>query len=578
MKLWSSVYKSSLVLGVIVLLGCGGQAASSPVPQQTGGPAPSSAPEFASHIIQNAKIYTLNPQQPWAQAIAIKDNRIIFVGSNEGVKQFVEQATQVEDAKGKMLLPGIHDVHSHAIENYGFQFSLDNSREDIEHTLEQIIAADQANPGFGWLIGYNHLLESVMQAGISPMLLLDDILPHRPAIIMDNSSHSMWVNSLALELLGLDDHSADPLGGFLGREVKTGKLNGILFDNAGNIALDLAFKQIQADREEAYQVLVNFTLPEYARYGITSTLDARTFWQRGDHYTWLRAAEEQALTMRVSVALWAYPELDDKQQLAALKQAYNLQAEDLLRIDHVKLYMDGVVENTTAALNQPYLIKPWGDVRAMPDNKGLNYFTQTRLEKYLTELEPIGFDFLIHAIGDRGIHQALNGIEKASSGKNRHQLTHLQLIDPKDIARFKGLNVTADIQVAGEDEQLHHWYLDSLGAERANRQHPLKSLQDSGANLTLSSDWTVSSLNPFVGMKKAVTRKYQALTLKQAIEAYTINGAYALSQEALVGSLEVGKRADLIMLDRNLFEIKAEHINQTKVLKTMVDGMVVYQK
>ena len=250
------------------------------------------------------------------------------------------------------------------------------------------------------------------------------------------------------------------------------------------------------------------------------------------------------------------------------------------------MYADGISINTTAAMHQPYALD-LGYGLPTP-NFGLSYFNPVRLTRLVTELDTAGFRINIHAIGDRGITESLNAIEQAQlairgkTPQKRHLLTHVEFSAPRDFARFRLLNVTADIQVAGRWTMPgHHSEFETslLGAERMNRQMPLASLHSAGARITLSSDWDVSDLNPFAGMQHALTRGVQSLpTLHDVIKAYTLNAAYALAQDDKVGSLKVGKIADLTIVDRNLFAIPTEDIGGTQVLYTLVDGDVVYQR
>ena len=246
------------------------------------------------------------------------------------------------------------------------------------------------------------------------------------------------------------------------------------------------------------------------------------------------------------------------------------------RVNQIKFYSDGIVHNTTAAMKTDYQ----QDILGEPTNNGLNYFVESRLAHYLSELEPTGFDFHIHAIGNRGVTEALNAIEQSGSANGRHRLTHVEIVSPSDYNRFAQLNVTADCQVAGNFTQPNHWAenIPLIGAANASNIIPLKSLKAANARITLSSDYSVSSYNPFIGLQNAVTRSPQELTLAEAIKAYTINPAYVMRQEQIVGSIEVGKAADLIVLDRNLFDIAANQINQTKVLMTYLAGELVYEK
>jgi len=533
---------------------------------------------IATHVFKNGKVYTVNDQQEWAESVAIKGNEIIFVGRNIDVSTYVDASTKVTDLSGKMMMPGFHDVHMHPIESASenTDFIIDIEETNPENYIDKIKQASRNKPGNDWLIGYGHSVFTLLDASRSPLKIIDEAVSDRPVIIMEQTSHSMWVNSAALALVGFNKETPHPTGGRILHDENSGELNGILIDNAGNLAMDIAMTPTSTSLKNDYDGLTQFTLPELAKHGITSISDARSFWQRDDHKTWLKAQANEALTARVSVGLWAYPMANDTEQLAALRALYTNQQDSYLRFNQIKLYSDGIIINATSAMLATYNI----DLIGLPENKGLNYFSQQRIEKYLTELEPAGFDFNMHAIGDRGIREALNAVENAGSEQGRHRITHVEIIDPADIPRFAQLNVTADAQVAGNFTNPEHWHENDelIGAVRADNAVPIKSLVASGARVTLSSDWNVSPFNPFIGLQNAVTRAPQALTLAKAIEAYTINGAYVMRQEEKVGSIEVGKLADFVILDRNIFEINENTINQTKVTMTIFDGNIIYQQ
>lgn len=528
----------------------------------------------ADLVIHNAKIYTVNATQPWAQAIAIKDGKIIFVGDDAAVDHYIGNATDVRDGKGAMVLPGLHDVHIHPLESASdaTHFTL-SEYASAQQYQQALLSAAQQSPNAKWLIGYGHNIDGLLELGISPRTLIDEVIDDRPVIIMEQTSHSMWVNSKALAMANLHADSRDPIGGVLGRD-DTGQLNGVLYDNAGNIVMDIAMQSLGNENQKNYQGFVEYTQPELLKHGVTSISDARVYWQRGQLDTWQQLAANNALNMRVSLGLWAYPEASDETQIAALKSLYQASQNSLLKVDQIKVYMDGILVNTTAALKAPYQTSWLG----LDGDKGLNYFTQARLEKYIKALEPEGFDFNIHGIGDRGIAEALNAIEKGSDGSGRHRITHVEVVSPADYGRFAKLGVIADAQVAGDFTQPNHWpeMIPLLGKQRADHLVPIKSLLDHGAKLTLSSDWNVSTLNPFVGIANAVSRVPEAISLEEALSAYTINGAYAMRQEQLVGSLEVGKEGDFILIDRNLFNSTPNQIKQTQVIATFVAGEQVH--
>jgi predicted amidohydrolase YtcJ len=392
---------------------------------------------------------------------------------------------------------------------------------------------------------------------------------------MEMTSHSFWCNSKVLELLGYNASTPNPTGGIIMKD-DNGEPNGILVDNAGEILLALALLPTTERMAKDYDGLVEFGLPELAKHGITSASEARTFWKRNQQDTWKKIEADGKLTCRMNLGLWVYPADDDAAQLTAIKALFSNNANSLLRINQIKLYADGIIHNTTAAIQQDYLV----DYFEEATNNGLNYLTQARIASYIAELEPVGFDFHIHTLGNRAVHEALNAIEQSGTSNGRHRLTHVEYVNPVDYPRFAPLNVTADAQVAGDFTQPDHWHDNDylVGSQLTTSIIPIKSLLQNNARITLSSDWDVSTLNPFTGMQNAVTRSPQNISLEEVVKAYTINGAYVMRQENKVGSLEVGKEADFIILDRNIFEIPATEISETKVLETYLKGKVVYEK
>lgn len=526
-------------------------------------------------IYYNGRIYTVNTNQPWADAMYIKDGIIKYVGDEATAREAASEGATLIDLEGSFVMPGIHDVHQHPLEasSSNFHFTIDSTITDAEIYATDALAAVNSTSGTGWVLGWGHQLKTVLAATRNPKEILDDATTSRPLVIMENTSHSVWCNSKALELMGINANTPNPTGGIIMRD-SNGEATGILIDNAGNQLLNLAL-QPSSDREQNdYEGLRDFGLPELAKYGITSICDARTYWKRNHHVVWQRLADESLLTVRVNLGLWAYPTEDDASQIATLKSLYSSSENSLLRINQIKLYSDGVVHNTTAAMHGDYL----KDYFHLSTNNGLNYFTEQRTGEYIAALESTGFDFHIHTIGDRGIAESLNAIEQNGTTNGRHRLTHVEIIAPADIPRFAQLNVTADAQVAGDFSQPHKWHGNHqyIGTALSENIIPIKSLAAANARITLSSDWDVSTVNPFVGLQNAVTRAPQELTLEEAIAAYTINAAYVMRQEDKVGSLEANKEADFIILDKNPFDIDVNEINTISVLETYLRGVPVY--
>lgn len=533
--------------------------------------------QSTEQLYVNGQIYTVNPSQEWAEAMLVRSGIIVAIGTEEEAQSQATEEAQVIDLGNNMVMPGIHDVHVHPLEaaSENFQFILNETETDPENYASDIQQALNQNPNSEWILGWGFDIYTLLDATREPIEILDDISTTKPIAVMEQTSHSVWVNSKALEQAGITQESANPIGGIIMKDAN-GQPNGLLIDNAGNLIIDLAIASIPNNEQNDYEGLIEFALPELARNGITSICDARTYWKRNHHLTWQRVEVAGQLTVRANLGLWIYPTEDDAQQISTIQSLYSNDPNNFLKINQVKLYADGIIINTTSAMEDDYLI----DLFELSSNNGLNYISESRISQYMTSLEATGFDFHIHTIGNRGVKEALDAIEQSSNGSGRHRLTHVEYVLPSDYSRFNQLNVTADAQVAGDFTQPENWNETDflIGSELNNANIPIKSLVEANARLTLSSDWDVSDLNPFIGLQNAVTRSPQEISLEEAIKAYTINAAYVMRQEDKVGTLEAGKEADFIILNQNLFDINPDQINRTQVLKTYLQGQLIYER
>lgn len=531
--------------------------------------------------------WTMNPKE----AIVIENDKIKFVGTNAEAEKNITPESDIVDLMGATVLPGIHDVHMHPLEaDSPVGGTVELPGDTSPDKMIQIIKDSAPNQkGTNWVLGAGYSLHSVLEfiekGGRTPRDILDEALPNTPAIMMEETSHSVWVNSKALSLAGINRNTPNTAAGIIMKDEKTGEPNGILLENAGNAIIDLAMTPTPELEELNYQGLLT-SLKEIAENGITSICDARTYWRSNHHKAWQRALANGKLTARTILGLWAYPHLKDEEQIPSFKAMYNYDPASLLRVSQIKMYSDGLLESTTAAVLQPYLINY--HFQGMTDNKGMKYFDTSRMEKYFRELQNFGagkgFDFNIHTIGDRGVRDSLTAIQRAlpyqdKTRLSRHRLTHVEMVNASDIPRFAALGVTADFQVAGDftlpEERSDNDEL--IGPDKAYNTIPVKSLWESGARVTLSSDWDVSDLNPFIGIQHATQRGHQAVSVKTAVEMYTINAAYVMRQENRVGSLVAGKEADFIVLDQDIFDIPTSQISETTVLQTVVKGKEVYR-
>lgn len=546
--------------------------------------------QIADKVFKNAKVYTTN--NTFQEAIAIKDGNLIYVGTDTGANIHIGNGTIVEDLGGRLMLPGIHDIHMHPLEagsSIGGNCLLDNTETDPMELATALANCNLTSNSNGWLTSSGHsiftLLDPMPAPSIYPYEILDNLYPSghanfgKPMVVMEETSHSVWVNSAALTLLGITSSTADPVGGHIVKDASNGNTpTGILFDNAGDLALKAAFASNATTDAQNKDGLVNYSLPLLAENGITSICEGRTYWKRNYHTIWQNIKTDGDLTCRVVLSPWAYPEDTDATIISDLTSLYNA-GDDMLKTTHIKLYADGILINATAAMHQPYDYY-WD----LPFDSGLNYISETRMTTLITALEAVGFDFHIHALGDRGITEALNAIDAARTANPsltpRHRITHLEIVKASDLVRFQPLDVTADMQVAGDFTNPANWGANNflIGASRTDSIIPLKAFHNAGARVTLSSDWDVSSVNPFVGMQNALCRTPQELpNVEEVVKAYTINAAYVMRQENNTGTLEVGKWADFIITDKDIFTIPKNQINTTKTLLTYVGGNEVYR-
>ena len=531
------------------------------------------AAEPSTMLLHNGKIYTVNAEQPWASAMVIdEEGSIVAIGSDEDVAEYVDDETESVDLQGRLVLPGFQDTHAHVLDASS-EAQGDckvEAADDVPQWLQEIKACNEQDDG-EWLLGWGFSLHNLLDEKKTPRALLDSIISDRPVAIMEETSHSYWLNSKALEQAGIDADTPNPAGGIILRD-DSGEATGLVLDNAGDLALDKALPPSKA-LEEIYYQAVLAGQDELAQNGITSVADARVFWRRGHMEAWEKAAKKDELKARTSLGLWAYPTLDDDEQLAELKDMYDAGSDDsLLRVTQVKFYVDGIIHNTTARLQKPY-------DQSLPgvDPKGLYYFSPERLEHYSRELAKTGFDMHIHAIGDQAVSDALDAID-ATDGQGRHRITHVELVDNHDIPRFKQLNVIADFQPSPYFTPSFLKSNEPAIGKRAYQMLPMRQLYDSGARVTLSSDWDVNPVSPLGIMQNALSLGERSLpNLEAAVKAYTLDAAYTLRQEKDTGSLEVGKQADLVVLDQNIFELPVKQIGKAKVLWTLLGGEETYR-
>lgn len=536
----------------------------------------------ADLIFRDGAVWTGAAVRPWAEAVAVREGRLVYVGDDSGVVRFMSGATKVVDLAGRMLLPGFQDSHAHPLSG-GLELgecNLYNAKTPSE--VEGAIRAYAvAHPELSWIRGNGWQLP--VFPGANPQKqVLDRAVPDRPAFFYAADGHSAWVNSAALALAGVTRETKDPPNGRIERDPRTGEPTGTLREAA--MALVTAKLPAYSDAERVGAV--RRALAEANRFGITSITDADAGQAYLEAYATVDASG--ALTARVTAAIAtdeAVPAEEMATRLRDLRAKYR--GGSRLSVNMVKLYADGVIEAHTAALLAPYV--------GLGDDRGPLVYQPEDLAARVTAFDRDGFQIHIHAIGDRAIRVSLDALAQARQVNGardaRPVIAHIELFDPADIPRFRELGVVASFQPywAQADEYITSLTQPVLGPDRSRWLYPIASLMASGAVVVGGSDWTVSSLNPLDAIQVAITRRGvdagegpawlpdQRVDLPRMLAAYTINAAYGTRSERETGSLEVGKFADLVVLDRNLFEIPPWEIHHTKVLLTLLEGRTVWR-
>jgi len=544
-----------------------------------GGPS-TGASEAADLVLTGGAIYTVDPDRSWAEALAARDGRITYVGDNDGVAAWIGPETEVVELEGRMVLPGIQDAHIHPVES-GMEMVACNlyGADTVEEYVEIVRGCASENQDDPWIIGYGWSMPAFGPGALAAKELLDAVAPSRPVYLASRDGHSAWVSSRALELAGIDASTVDPADGRVDRDLITGEAIGSLQESA----MDLVKSVMPPDTLEDQLAGLRYAIRMLNAYGITAVQEANAEPEYLGAYSILDELGE--LSLRIVVAQgW-----DEDRGLEQIKDLIRRREEFTHgRVDAgtVKIFQDGVMESYTAAMLEPYL--------APGSPTGLPVFEPQYLNEIVAALDAEGFQVHFHAIGDAAIRQCLDAVEYARSvnGESglRHHISHLELIDPADIPRFGALGVVANFQPvwAYPDRYITELTVPFIGPERSQWLYPIRSVLASGGTIAFGSDWSVSSANPFEQMEVAVRRSdpettggdvllpEQAISLADAIAAFTINAAFVNHLELHAGSLEVGKFADLAVLDRNLFEVPAEELSETKVVLTLIEGKPVY--
>jgi predicted amidohydrolase YtcJ len=536
----------------------------------------------ADLVIHGGPIYTVDSVRTWAEAVAIKGDRIVYVGSSRGAAAWiVPDKTRVIDLEGRMLLPAFQDAHIHPISG-GLSYSAGCAVYDLmtkEAYVHKVAECAQSRPPGAWVRGDGWAMSAFAPTGIPDRKLLDAAVPDRPVYLESSDGHSAWVNTRALRLAGITRDTPDPAGGRIDRDPKTGEAVGSLQDSAMSLVSSRIPPYTRDERKDG----LRYALRMLNRLGITSFQDASV--GEEDLMTYRDLEETDELTARVVASLW-WERSQGMEQIPRFVDQRHRFTHGRLRATTVKIMQDGVMEVQTAALLKPYLGKG--------GQKGLTMIEPQKLKTIVTALDKEGFQVHFHAIGDAAIRECLDAVEAARRANgardSRHHIAHLELFDPADISRFRTLGVVANFQPlwAFADGYIKDLTLPFLEPERQRFIYPIRSLLASGAVVAFGSDWSVSSANPLEEIEVAVTRMGPAgetrtpfipeerIDLRDALAAFTLNAAYVNFQDDRTGSIEEGKLADLVVLDHNLFAIPPDQISGARVLLTLLGGKPVF--
>ncbi len=524
---------------------------------------------------------------PPATAVAVQGGRIVAVGSDDEIRDLAGSKAETVPLGGRPLLPGFQDAHVHPAFAGITMLRCDlDGAEDLDDALARIRAYAEAHPDREWIDGSGWRMEW-FPGGTPSAELLDSVVPDRPAYLTNRDGHGAWVNSRALELAGLTALSHDPPDGRIERG-EDGDPQGTLHEGAallvGRLVPGPTFAEQLRGLLLAQQHLHSL--------GITAWQDAIV----GEYLgypdplpAYLAAARDGTLTARVEGALW-WDRSRGGDQLDDLLDRRQQGQAGRFRAGTVKIMQDGVAENFTAGMIDPYL----DGCGCQSGNSGLSYVDPADLAEQVSRLDIAGFGVHVHAIGDRAVREALDAFDAARANnpvsRGRHHIAHLQVLHHDDIPRFAELSVTANMQAlwAAHEPQMDELTIPFLGAERAARQYPFGSLLRAGARLAAGSDWAVSSANPLEGIHVAVNRTLpdaepgaepllpgQALTLAEALAAYTAGSAYVNHLDE-TGAVAPGYLADLVVLDRDPFAGPPGEIASTTVALTYVEGQQVF--
>ncbi|MGD8189442.1 amidohydrolase [Brevibacillus ginsengisoli] len=523
-------------------------------------------------LITSNAVFTGIENAPKPAAIAIKGNRIVGVGDQNEWEALIGPDTKNYHFADKLVIPGFNDMHLHVVPGCLMEDHVNLLEARSESEVAAMVAEfAKSRPDDEWVQGYSWYHTYWDEPNLPHRSTLDAVIPDRPVFLFHASGHTVWVNTKALELLGIDRNTPDPPNGEIMRD-EHNEPTGILYEAAASMASRHAMK-LPADRKS--QVFETF-LGHCAKFGVTSITDIFkvTDLELNELPLYEEFEREGRLTTRIHFLIG----LDDNIERA--RQHRDRYTSGTLRFSGLKEFLDGVVTTHTALLVDPY--------SDLPETCGPN--PPESMKEYVLAADKEGFRIRFHAVGDGAVRHALDLFEEAQrvngTRDSRHTIEHIEVVHPDDLARFQKLDVIASMQPDHMGLINKNHYFSCLG-ERQQYTFAVRSLLDAGAKVVLNTDYPIVTLNPMMEIYRTVTRsandgglfnEKEAITLAEALKAYTATAAYGVFREGELGTLEAGKLADLVVLDRDLFNVPAEQIKDSNVELTIMDGKVVYEK
>ncbi|WP_040453725.1 amidohydrolase [Kribbella catacumbae] len=538
------------------------------------------SPAPADVVLTGGTIHTVDDLLPQADTVAVRGDRIVWVGCAIEAPAWVAQASEVVQLDGRTVLPGFVDAHNHVRLGSDADCVQLAGADSLEAVADRLRAWDRAHPGGGWIEAEGYAYAGLADGAPPTRQLLDAIVPDRPVAVLSYDVHTLWLNTLGVIALGVDeapqpfgtaqlDHAGVPTGFVTDFAVKGLSRAGI------RVLRERGLPWAGLDRQ--YSRLCT-SLDHALACGITTVVEPQN--SPDDIALFERARDDGRLGSRVVLAMFHPPTTtpEERAEFATLTAAY---ADDRLRVGPLKLYIDDVIEPHTAALHEPYA--------GEPGHRGSTYYEPAEFNQLVADLDRDGLQLFVHATGDRGITTVLDAVEHARRVNGprdaRHQIVHVECLRGADLPRFAELGVVACMQPRHASPDLAgpgHAWAEAVGESRWHQAWPLRSLQEHGAPLAFSSDWNVAEMEPMVGIHSAVTRgplgggtpwrPEEALSVADAVRGYTLGSAWANFCEHDRGSVTVGKLADLVVLDQDPYAVDPAKLAGVTVLETWVGG------